>query len=50
VSARAAEAGETLVTLPAACQLTYEERALPASLRALMAQVPAELWVRHVCG
>jgi hypothetical protein len=50
VSSRAAAAGDLLVSLPAACQLSYEERTLSPSLRALLAQVPAELWVRLVRG
>lgn len=48
VAARAAAPGDVLVSLPEACQLSYNEAALPAPLRSLVAQVPAELWTMRL--
>ena len=46
MAARSAAEGEVLISIPAACQLTYDERAVSPCLRSLFAQIPAELWVR----
>lgn len=44
IAARAASTGDVLVSLPAACQLTYVDEAVSPALRGLMSQIPAELW------